>query len=203
MGAQFIVVEGLDGAGTTTQAELLSKALAEQGRKVLSTREPSVAQVGQFLRSILAQEETKLSREELALLFTADRLAHLREEIQPALAARQTVVCDRYYHSTLAYQLKTDDKNLEWLCHLNQPALKPDITFFLDVKVETSLARLQQSGRTLELFETKSQLKRIKRNYQTVISHLQKQGELIVVLDGEADPQKILKAELKLLSSLA
>lgn len=202
MTAKFIVIEGIDGAGTTTQSELLKNALQNKGFSVTTTCEPSNGVIGRFLREVLAGEATPLSNEELALLFTADRMEHIRAVIQPALEECQYLICDRYYHSTLAYQLKTAGKNMEWLIEINRLAMKPVATFFLDVEVGTALARMEHSNRKKELFETEKQLKRIYHNYQLVIDRLQQQGEVIFVLDGEAAPETILEVELKILAGI-
>ncbi len=203
MTAKFIVIEGIDGAGTTTQVALLHRALLDKGFKVLTTTEPSTGEIGSFLRNVLASRDTSWAAEELALLFTADRLDHIKREIKPALKKYHYIICDRYYHSTLAYQSKANGKNLDWLISINQPALKPALTFFLDIKVATALLRMARANRAQELFENENQLKRIHRNYHRVINELQKRGEAIIVLDGEASPQEILTAELKIIGGIS
>src|SRR5690349_10994916 len=97
----FLVLEGLDGAGTTTQLECLSRALRQRGATVCATREPSDGPVGVMLRQALTgrlglKGGAPLSHETLALLFAADRMDHLQAEVLPALERGETVICDRY-----------------------------------------------------------------------------------------------------------
>src|SRR5262245_11899957 len=108
--APFIVIEGIDGAGTTTQTARLADALRARNVRVHATREPSDGPVGMLLRQILTGrivtpgEVSSLRSAKLALLFAADRLDHLEAEILPRLSAGECVVSDRYDHSTVAYQ---------------------------------------------------------------------------------------------------
>src|SRR5690554_6701257 len=103
----FIVLEGLDGAGTTTQVERLARSLSGEGHRVHTTREPSDGFVGVLIRQALRRrivERTgrQLSPETLALLFATDRVDHLRDEVEPALSAGGVVISDRYVHSSIA-----------------------------------------------------------------------------------------------------
>ncbi|HYY53573.1 MAG TPA: dTMP kinase, partial [Myxococcales bacterium] len=107
---RFIALEGLDGSGTTTQAERIASVLRAQGRRVLLTREPSDGPIGTLIRLALTgrlglpQRSGPLTEEALALLFAADRVDHLAAVIEPALERGELVVCDRYVLSSLAYQ---------------------------------------------------------------------------------------------------
>lgn len=107
---RFIVLEGLDGAGTTTQTERLASLLRSEGHDVVTTREPSDGPVGTMLRQALTgrlglpQGRGPLAQETLALLFAADRTDHLHARILPALEQGKVVLCDRYVLSSLAYQ---------------------------------------------------------------------------------------------------
>src|SRR3989442_1021120 len=102
MAGRFIVLEGIDGAGTTTQTVELSVALRKDGRKVVVTREPSGRWVGQLIREVLVGQKM-FPPAAVALLFAADRLDHLEREIKPALAGGEDVISDRYLLSSLAY----------------------------------------------------------------------------------------------------
>src|SRR5258705_309057 len=99
----FIVLEGLDGAGTTTQTERLAAALRARGQTVLATAEPTDGPVGRLLRRFLSGE-LEIEETAQALLFAADRLHHLQNQIEPTLAGGAIVISDRYYLSNLAYQ---------------------------------------------------------------------------------------------------
>ena len=99
----FIVIEGLDGSGKTTQASFLAKKL-EKTHKVLLTAEPSIGKIGTFIREGCLYEDKRLPTEAEALLFAADRIEHMHSEIKPALDEGKLVICDRYIYSSLAYQ---------------------------------------------------------------------------------------------------
>src|SRR5437667_268896 len=103
MAGRFIVLEGIDGAGTTTQADAIAAALRKKGRQVFVTREPSDLAIGKQIRAALVGKAAFPS-DALALLFAADRLDHLEREVQPALRAGTDVICDRYVLSSMAYQ---------------------------------------------------------------------------------------------------
>ena len=99
----FIVIEGLDGSGKTTQATLLAKKLS-QNYRVLLTAEPSRGKIGTFIREGCLYEDKRLPTEAEALLFAADRIEHMYSEVKPALDEGKLVICDRYIYSSLAYQ---------------------------------------------------------------------------------------------------
>src|SRR5579883_392989 len=117
---KLIVLEGVDGAGKTTQAKALGDFLTARGEVVHLTAEPSRGLVGQLLRRSLTGQEPGLNGDIMALLFAADRLDHLAREILPELMAGHHVITDRYYHSSFAYQGQESD--LSWVQQLNQRA---------------------------------------------------------------------------------
>jgi len=112
----FIVFEGPDGSGLSTQTKLLAKWFKSKGEKVLLTKEPTNSMIGGLIRSIL-KKEWKVDMKTFGLLFSADRSHHLSNEIEPALKDGYNVVCDRYILSTLAFNVEKN--NLEWLKKLN------------------------------------------------------------------------------------
>ena len=146
MTSAFWVLEGMDGCGKTTQAELLVAALAAQGRNPLHLREPGSTGLGEGLRAMLldAQREDWHSRSE-ALLFFAARNQLLREQVAPALAAGRDVVCERFTPSSLAYQGQAEGES-EWVMALDrlvvQPEQRPNCVFILDLAPEVSFARV-------------------------------------------------------------
>lgn len=193
--SQFIVIEGLDGAGTTTQSGLLVERLQAAGQPAVLTREPSDGPVGVLIRQMLSGRVTtpsvdgahqSVGREVLALLFAGDRLDHIRAEIEPALAAGKVVVSDRYYHSSFAYQGDVDDSDemdLEWVRTLNERAKTPDLTIFLEASVDLCLSRMSGRG-SRDLYETREKLERLERRYDQVMGALEAEGERIVRLDA-------------------
>ncbi|MEI7511059.1 MAG: dTMP kinase [Candidatus Peregrinibacteria bacterium] len=152
----FLVFEGPDGSGTSTQAELLTRALQKKGLSVLKTAEPSSGILGKEIRKIL-QHEYALHSAAFQLLFFADREEHLMKEIIPALEAGKVVICERYVWSSIAYGVASGvvQNRLEQLA---EHCLKPDYTFFCNVPPEVSLSRIEQRGNPTELFETEKTL---------------------------------------------
>ncbi len=158
MRGKFIVLEGIDGSGTTTQSELLVSALRQDGIKASRTREPSDGPVGLLIRQVLtgkivlprgANESVEMDSRSgwstMALLFAADRMDHVGREIEPALARGEWVISDRYVGSSLAYQSLTAPgevvEALGWIANLNRFAAKPDLTVVLDVPADAAEAR--------------------------------------------------------------
>jgi dTMP kinase len=141
----FITLEGPDGAGKTTQAALLVRALQERGFSVNETREPGGTRIGERIRDILHDlgHQEMLSPTEV-LLFAASRAQHVGERIQPALEAGQTVVCDRFAESTLAYQGYGRGVDLDALRRITQFAtggLRPDLVILLDLDASAAMER--------------------------------------------------------------
>lgn len=160
---RFIVIEGTDGSGTTTQTELLVQALGGLGIAAHPTREPTPGPVGRLLREALekrlvrdAKRQATLDWTTFALLFAADRTDHVRDEITPLLEQGTWVVSDRYDLSSLIYQSLTapdPDAALEWVRQVNAQALRPDLVVVLDVDADTAAARRRARGGPEELFE--------------------------------------------------
>jgi dTMP kinase len=185
--SRLIVIEGLDGAGTTTQVRRLVEHLNARGTRALGTREPSDGPVGRLIREMLtgghAIEGEALSQSTFGLLFAADRLDHLQREVEPALRAGTWVVSDRWYHSSLAYQGTGADR--DWIAMLNARARKPDITLFLQVRPEVAAERRKAAGRVQELFEDIQMQRDVDAGYRATIDELSAQGERILTIDGE------------------
>ena len=203
---QFIVLEGIDGAGTTTQAELLSAALRREGREVLTTGEPSDGPIGNLIRQALTgrlglpARAGALSDETLALLFAADRMDHLRAQILPALDRGQVVICDRYVLSSLAYQGAVVP--MDWVEQINAHAVSPDLTIFLEVDAETAAERRSIRGGDAELFEDPERQRKVIQQYLTAIRSRSK--DRIARVDGNrplsdvsADVLNLVRQELK------
>jgi dTMP kinase len=142
---RLITVEGVEGAGKSTQIQDLHAWLAGRGVSVLVTSEPDGTPLGAHLRRVLGEIDRVTPLTE-ALLFTASRAEHVRRVIQPALAAKQVVLCDRYVDSTLAYQGYGRGVSLETLAQLNRLAtdgVVPDLTLVLDLDVAEGLRRVR------------------------------------------------------------
>ena len=180
----FIVIEGLDGSGKTTQANLLAKKLSEK-HKVLCTAEPSQGKIGSFIRSGCLYEEKRLPTEAEALLFAADRIEHMQNEIAPSLAEGKIVICDRYIYSSLAYQGSVG-LSLDWIKTINARALQPDFTLFIDVSPKRVLERLQRKKSVMETLETQQKVREVYLRFV-------EKGELILI-DGDKPRSEVADA---------
>jgi dTMP kinase len=185
---KLIVLEGLDGAGTTTQAARLAEWLARaQGVPTWVTREPSGGPVGAQIRAILAGRIT-VAPQTMAALFAADRLDHLFGPggVAEHLARGEWVILDRYYHSSFAYQtLSLNEGDHAWMRHLHAPCLTPDVTFFLDVPAAVCMERIcHQRAAPLELFEKADFLAQVEEQYGKILAGLRQEGENICTVDG-------------------
>jgi dTMP kinase len=148
----FICIEGLDGCGKTTQAKLLAKKLRKSHNAVY-TAEPSRGKIGAFIRKRCLYNEKRGSTVVEALLFAADRVEHVENEVLPALREGRLVISDRYVYSSLAYQ-GAAGLSLDWIEKVNAHALKPDLAVFLDVDLKTVMNRLKSRKSVMENMET-------------------------------------------------
>ncbi len=155
----FIGIEGLDGSGKTTQANILAKNLSKN-YPVFCTAEPSHGKIGSFIREGCLYEDKRLPKEAEALLFAADRIEHMQSEIAPALADGKVVICDRYVYSSLAYQGSTG-LSLEWIKTINARVLQPDFSIFIDVSPERVLERLKRKKSVMETLETQRKVREL------------------------------------------
>lgn len=199
---RFIVLEGLDGAGTTTQAERLSRHLRQLGHRVLTTREPSDGPVGTLLRQALSRRlglphgQAPLGDRTLALLFAADRVDHLEAEILPALRAGTWVVCDRYVLSSIAYQGLT--LPTKWVEEANAFARAPDLTLLLEVSPRTASRRRAQRDRARELFEEAAVQRSIAKRYREAANRRATTDHVFTV-DGEAPIDQVTEECLRII----
>lgn len=189
----FIVIEGLDGSGKTTQIDMLRDRLQGRGEACYLTAEPTELPTGKFLRSIL-RHEVEADPRTVAALFAADRIEHLfhaEEGILRKLADGYHVIASRYYFSSLAYQSEFADP--AWVASLNMMAkrtLPADLTIFLDLEPEVSMQRIQARGEAQELFETKEKLTHVRESFHLAFQHFG-EGENIHIIDASGDPVEI------------
>jgi dTMP kinase len=186
----FIAIEGIDGAGTSTQCARVAEQLRQRGKNVHITREPSDNPIGKLIRGALSQSaRRRFDEHTMALLFAADRLDHLRHEVDPALAAGSHVLSDRYVMSSLAYQAEImgepDDGG--WIRQLNAHARHPDLTIFVDVDASVAFARRQARGGDAERYDDERLQERLVLRYRTLASVLPR----CVRIDGAAPPAEV------------
>lgn len=189
----FIVLEGIDGCGKTTQAKLIYDWLLKTGGKVVLTAEPTKNGIGNFIRELLSTGQ-KIDPRSLALLFTADRNEHLGNFIEPNLREGNIVVSERYYHSTIAYQSAQGvDRN--WLFEINSFARKPDIVLFIDVKPERAIEKIKEKNIKIEE-DLKRHLDVLKEEYR--LCEQERRKGIAEIINGRKDilsytPAQIVK----------
>jgi len=158
----FLVLDGIDGSGTTTHSKMLVSYLEMLGLKVYLTQEPSKSEIGLLLRQYLKNKDIPPSTD--ALLFAADRDLHYKKEIKPKLDQGFIVVSDRYIESSIIYQsIQSDEITIEWVKQINKFAQFPDLTVILDIDPKKSLARKSQES--LEKFEDTKFLDKVRNLY--------------------------------------
>jgi dTMP kinase len=158
----FIVFEGPDGSGQSTQTELLAKWFERKKQKVIVTKEPTNSMIGGIIRAIL-KKEWQVDMKTLQLLFTADRAHHLETEIEPLIKKGVNIICDRYILSTLAFG--SLEENLEWLQQINSRFLEPDLIFILNVPGKICANRIAKTRFGFEFFESAEKLEVIRNTY--------------------------------------
>lgn len=196
----FVVLEGIDGAGTTTQAEALTAALKARGHRVLTTCEPSDGPIGSLIRQALLGRlglpgrKGPLSPETLALLFAADRVDHLEAQVLPALRRGEVVLCDCYLLSSLAYQ--GSSLPMAWVEQANARAVRPDLTLFIEVEAKTASRRRSLRGGEPEMFDADAKQRRIAKQYLAAIRRRSRK-ERIVRIDGSRNVDEVTRRSLQ------
>jgi len=177
----LIAIEGIDGAGKTTQARGLTRWLNRRGLRAAYTSEPTNGSIGRLVKKHLSRS-SKYSEETVALLFAADRLEHLTKFIEPKLRSGITLVADRYLHSSIAYQTAATGRT-EWVRMINSQARKPDVSILIDVSVDVALKRL---SRKKFIYEKASFLEKVRSEYLRLVED----GEMVKV-DGEGSKEEV------------
>lgn len=185
----FIVLEGMDGVGTTTIAERLSQALQARDLRVRLTAEPTAGPFGCLLRQHI-QREVTLDPQAASLVFTADRADHLGSVIRPALERGRWVVCDRYLLSTLAYQ-GADGVDREAILAASEGFDVPDVTFFLDAPDDVRTERMSARGH-VDRYEDPAFAERLRASYRVSIDLLRSRGHRIEEVDASRPAEDVL-----------
>ncbi|MEM9275316.1 MAG: dTMP kinase [Cyanobacteria bacterium P01_F01_bin.143] len=192
----FIVLEGIDGSGSSTQSELLKEYFVSQGEKAVISPEPSSGIIGNLIRQalkkrILFTEDADLFDEQMAYLFAADRHDHLYNDVDGVFKLINDgfhVICTRYYFSSLSYNCQTPEE-FAFVSNLNHKFPNPDLAIYLDIPPEVSLSRIK--NRSLkEIYETKDKLSKVRKNYQKIFDNY---PDNLLVIDGTEDKIKIHK----------
>ena len=187
----FVVIEGLDGAGTSTQTKLLSEKI----KNSFFTFEPTDDKIGLMIRECL-QKKIIFASKTIAHLFSADRSEHLykKDGVVERCGNNQIVLCDRYLFSSLAYQ--SVDLPFEYVLNLNKNFPLPELLFFIDTPVEVCQERIKTRGDEVELYENKQIQEKILSNYIKAFSYYEKKGLKIIKLDGTLSINELLEKEL-------
>ena len=194
MANMFIVLDGLDGCGKGEQIKRLHNFFFELDKRniILTTREPTYGTYGVKIRKILKEEKDPYKNAELLLeLYTKDREEHLEKTIKPFLFStgeiNKIVLCDRYYHSTYAFQ-QAQGISFERIYELQKDFLKPTITFILDLNPELALSRIQNGRANSEKFEKLEIMGKIRKNFLDLKNKL---DEKIFVIDASKSKEEV------------
>jgi len=195
---RFIVFEGIDGSGKSTQIKKIYKRLEELGLKVYTTFEPTEGPIGLLIRQMLSGK-VPTDQRTIASLFAADRTDHLMNKengIRQKVDDGEIVLCDRYYFSSYAYHAQYID--MEWVIHsnsLNAEILRPDLTVFIDVDPEVCFERIKNSRSSFEMYEKIDIMKNVRSNYFKAFEAL-KAFEKIAVINGNSTMENVEDAIL-------
>lgn len=179
----FIAFEGIDGSGKSTQVKFLSDNLKKAGHKVYSTFEPTDSPIGSVIRNIF-KHRIEADHRVIAGLFVADRLDHLLNKtngILKKLEEGYTVITDRYYFSSYAYH--GTHMSLDWVIEANSLSaelLRPDLNIYIDITPEIGMKRLKNGRSSIELYETRENLKNVRAKYLEAIEQLKFQEQVFI-----------------------
>jgi len=193
---RFVVLEGIDGSGTTTQVARLADRLRAARIPVRSTREPSDGPVGTLVRQVLTGRIIVPGGRApgwatMALLFAADRMDHVESEIDPFVASGGVVLSDRYDASSLAYQSVSSGAEakeaVEWIRSLNRYVRRPDLTIVLDLSPEVAADRRQARGDAAQLYEQNEVQRALAAFYKDLARHMPNDRVVVVDASGTVD----------------
>lgn len=194
----LIAIEGIDGAGKTTQVDLLTQFFLSANAPVLRSKEPTDGVWGQKIRT--SAKTVRMSLNEELTAFIEDRKEHLRDKILPALSNGHVVLLDRYFYSTIAYQGSRGGEVESLTATMLESAPEPDIVFLIDVPPEIGLARIRQGrGEVPNAFETLANLQAVR----TVFLDLAKKRANIALIDGTPNAEDVHRVILKTLADKA
>jgi dTMP kinase len=193
---KFVVLEGIDGAGTTTQVARLANRLRRDGVTVRTTREPSDGPVGTLIRQVLTGRIIVPGGRApgwatMALLFAADRMDHVEAEIEPFVSTGGVMISDRYDASSLAYQSvmsgRGGDTAVDWIRAINKHAARPDLTIVLDVPADMAALRREKRGEAAQLYEQNEVQQALAIFYKELPRHLPNDRIVLIEAGGSVD----------------
>ena len=190
----LVNLEGIDGCGKSTQSKLLREKLEEKGEKVLILKEPTKRPHGQKLWDVL-HGKRKASNEEILELFVLDRKQHVEEKIQPALDDGTVILMDRYYYSSMAYQV-AGGIDVEEIREKHVFAPRPDVVLIFDLPVSVALERVKGHSDADE-FEKEEHLEKVREAYLDLGN-----DPLVRIVDATGTPEEIFGNVWKLVSEV-
>ena len=183
-GGLFIVFEGIDGTGKSTQLHLLAEKLKQMGYAVVTTREPTDGPYGRKIRELFVDRTTVSHTQELEL-FIADREQHVQEVIAPALADGCVVVCDRYYLSTVAYQ-GANGLDIDFILNKNKDFPAPDLAIIIEIDPAQGIQRIQkQRNEQPNTFEEETNLIKVAKIFDSM------QQDFIIRINGSVSIENV------------
>lgn len=194
---KFIVVEGLDGSGKSSQVDLLIEYLKKNGKDVVVTKEPTMdSESGRKIKQAL-KKEIVIESLELQKLYVQDRKEHLENKVIPALKEGEFVVSSRYAFSTFAYGY-SDGLNVDLLVDMNKEFLLPDLTIIIDVNPKSCVERIENRGEPVELFEKLEKLTKVNEIYKKTSDMF----ENVVIINGERPIAEVFEDAKKVIDKL-
>lgn len=187
----FITFEGIEGCGKSTQVELLKDYLENEGMQVILTREPGGTEISERIRDLLLDPTHKeMLPETEVLLYAASRSQHTGQKIIPAIESGKVVISDRYYDSTIAYQgaaRQIDETSIKFLCEFAAFRNEPDLTFLIDVAVETGLGRIDPELADRLEQESMDFHRRVRKGFLDLAA----KHSRIIIIDGQKSINEI------------
>ena len=190
----LVNLEGIDGCGKSTQSKLLLEKLEGEGEKVIILKEPTKRPHGQKLWDVL-HGKRKATNEEILELFVLDRIQHVEEKIQPALDDGAVVLMDRYYYSSMAYQV-AGGIDVEDIRKKHAFAPKPDVVLIFDLPVSVALERVKGHSDADE-FEKEEHLEKVREAYLDL-----ENDPLVRIVDATGTPEEIFENVWRLVSEV-
>jgi len=191
---KFIVFEGIDGCGKSTQLKLISSYLFESDKSnhIFLTREPTaISKYGDEVRRLLKESsDIKKDLKKFTSLYIKDRKFHVKKQILPMLKQGVIVLCDRYKYSTFAYQL-AQGADLNYLLKQHENLIKPDLTIILDITAEEAMKRISKNTTSRDVFEKKQFLEKVRENYLKMPDIFK--DENIVIINGKGEKEEVFK----------
>ena len=203
----FITLEGIEGAGKSTVQYALAKHFQDLGREVICTREPGGSKLGKSLRSLLLDARTQICSQAELFLFLADRAEHMEETIKPSLAQGKVVICDRFIHSTIAYQGGGRGIDMLALTHLNTMAIQnimPKKVLLLDIDVQQGLTRARKRNymHNSQVSEGRFEAEDLafhERIRQSYLEQAKEDSERFCIIDASQSAEEVINHCIKIL----